>query len=77
MNKYSNSRESLLRWHEEHNVLVQDCPHCEVDKLKAREVGFIKLRAENAKLRELLVGLYSESYIESELASAGNTAIIY
>jgi len=49
--------------------------------LKAREAGFIKLcdeqKAENAKLRELLVGLYSESYIESELASAGNTAIIY
>lgn len=23
-----------MRWHEGHNVLVQDCPHCEVVKLQ-------------------------------------------
>ena len=34
MSNYSNSRESLLRWHEGHNVLVQGCPHCEIDKLR-------------------------------------------
>ena len=53
MSDYSTSRESLLRWHEGHNIPGQDCPHCEIDKL-----------------RELLVGLYSESYIESVLGNS-------
>jgi len=40
----------------------------EIEQEEERE----QLREDNAKLRELLVGLYSESYIESVLASDEN-----
>ena len=47
--------------------------------LTAREADLIKLCGEQeeeiAKLRSLLVGLYSESYIESVLARDENTDV--
>ena len=34
MNNYPNSRKNLVRWHKEHKHPVDDCPHCENDRLR-------------------------------------------